>query len=93
MNEKNENQMNEKNENQMNEKNEDQKKETPRRGRPPKVEAKIFLEVWEASSSLQDVAQSLGMSKTSASVKASNLRKSGCELRRFRRGRVPKKKA
>ena len=69
------------------------KNPTPRRGRPPKVESKIFQEVWESSASLQDVAEALGMSKTSASVKASNLRKQGHELRQFRRGRGAKKKS
>lgn len=73
--------------------NETMNNETPRRGRPPKVESKIFQEVWESSASLQDVAEALGMTKTSASVKASNLRKQGHELRQFRRGRVAKKKS
>ena len=107
MNEKNENQMNEKNENQMNEKNENQMNEKndttineveaplqkKKRGRPPKVDSKVFQEIWEGSSSLAEVARALGMSKSSASVKASNLRKAGTELPLFKRGRLPKKKA
>ena len=64
-----------------------------KRGRPPKVDSKVFQEIWEGSSSLAEVALALGMSKSSASVKASNLRKAGTELPLFKRGRLPKKKA
>ena len=60
------------------------------RGRPAKVEKQIFIDVWNNSNNLKEVAQSLGMPTTSVSVKASNLRKTGCELKMFRRGRKRK---
>ena len=60
------------------------------RGRPAKVEKQIFIDVWNNSENLNEVAQSLGMPTTSVSVKASNLRKTGCELKMFRRGRKRK---
>jgi len=60
------------------------------RGRPAKVEKQIFIDVWNNAENLNDVAQSLGMPASSVSVKASNLRKTGCELKMFRRGRKRK---
>ena len=57
------------------------------RGRPPKVEKQIFIDVWNSSHNLNEVASTLAMPRTSVSVKASNLRKTGCELKMFRRGR------
>tara|TARA_Y100000310_G_scaffold301784_1_gene338557 strand:- start:151 stop:441 length:291 start_codon:yes stop_codon:yes gene_type:complete len=60
------------------------------RGRPAKVEKQIFIDAWNNSTNLNEVASMLGMPTTSASVKASQLRKSGCELKMFRRGRRKK---
>ena len=64
-----------------------------RRGRPPKVESAIFIEAWNKAVDLNSVAVALGMAPTSASVKASQMRKHGAALKRFRRGRRAKVKA
>ena len=64
-----------------------------KRGRPPKVQNEIFVEMWNAAlenGSLGEVAASLGISAASCSVKASNMRKAGFNLPQFKRGR-PKK--
>ena len=64
-----------------------------KRGRPAKVSNEIFVEMWNAAlenGSLSGVAQSLGISRASCAVKASNMRKSGHNLPQFKRGR-PKK--
>ena len=61
-----------------------------KRGRPPKVDTDIFVEMWTKAtenSSLKEVAASLGISPASCSVKASNLRKAGYDLPQFVRGR------
>ena len=58
-----------------------------KRGRPAKVEKQIFIDVWNQASNLNEVAAMLGMPRASVSVKASNLRKTGCNLKMFRRGR------
>ena len=63
----------------------------PRRGRPPKVQQAVFEEMWAQASSLDEVSQLLGMSKGACSVKASNLRKRGCDLPQFTRGRKASK--
>jgi len=60
------------------------------RGRPAKVAKQIFIDVWNSSENLNDVAATLGMPPTSVSVKASNLRKKGCDLKLFTRGRKRK---
>ena len=60
------------------------------RGRPAKVEKQLFIDAWNNSTNLNEVASMLGMPTTSASVKASQLRKTGCELKMFRRGRRKK---
>ena len=65
----------------------------PRRGRPPKVERAIFIEAWNKGTDLNSVADALGMNRTSASVKASQMRKGGASLKRFARGRKAKVKA
>lgn len=62
----------------------------PGRGRPAKVDKQVFIEAWNNASDLTEVASMLGMPRTSASVKASQLRKSGCELKLFPRGRKNK---
>ena len=64
-----------------------------RRGRPPKVERDIFIQMWNKSRNLNDVAAALGMPITSVSVKASLMRKGGAHLKKFRRGRKAKAKA
>ena len=69
--------------------------EKPKRkpGRPAKVSNEIFVEMWNTalmSGSLSSVAQSLGTSRESCAVKASNMRKAGHNLPQFKRGR-PKK--
>lgn len=61
------------------------------RGRPPKVEKAIFMEMWNKADSLGEVAGLLGMSKASCSVRASNLRKQGYDILPFARGRKPRK--
>ena len=60
------------------------------RGRPAKVEKQLFIDAWNNSTNLNEVASMLGMPTTSASVKASQLRKTGCNLKMFRRGRRKK---
>ena len=62
----------------------------PARGRPAKVDAQMFIETWEKADDLREVAALLGMPTTSASVRASNMRKSGVSLKQFRRGRKRK---
>lgn len=61
-----------------------------KRGRPAKVDKEIFVEMWNKSANLDEVAALLNISKSSCSVRASNLRKAGSELRQFTRGRKPK---
>jgi len=64
-----------------------------KRGRPLKVDNKIFVEMWNASlnhGSLGEIAASLGISPASCSVKASNMRKAGFNLPQFKRGRPRK---
>ena len=58
-----------------------------KRGRPAKVEKEIFIEMWNKSANLDEVSSLLNISKSSCSVRASNLRKQGNELRQFTRGR------
>ena len=72
--------------------NKETKTKAKKRGRPAKVEKDIFIQMWNNASSLNDVAASVGMPSTSVSVKASLLRKSGHELKKFRRGRRAKVK-
>mgnify|MGYP003650347353 FL=1 len=64
------------------------------RGRPPVVEDKEFIMIWnaatEAGKNLQQVAVDLGIAPASASVRASLLRKKGNSLNQFRRGRRKK---
>jgi hypothetical protein len=64
------------------------------RGRPPMVEDKEFIEIWnaatEAGKNLKQVALDLGIAPASASVRASLLRKKGNNLNEFRRGRRKK---
>ena len=72
--------------------NEEIKVAAKKRGRPAKVEKDIFIQMWNNASSLNDVAASVGMPSTSVSVKASLLRKSGHQLKKFRRGRRAKVK-
>jgi hypothetical protein len=64
------------------------------RGRPPVVEDKEFITMWNAATeqgkNLQQVAVDLGIAPASASVRASLLRKKGNNLNQFRRGRRKK---
>ena len=60
------------------------------RGRPAKVGKQMFIDAWNNSQNLNEVAAMLSMPRLSASVKASNLRKTGCDLKMFRRGRKRK---
>jgi hypothetical protein len=48
------------------------------------------MEVFNKAGSLKEAAQLLGLPVNSVSVKASNLRKTGCNVKRFRRGRKKK---
>lgn len=60
---------------------------TPKkRGRPEKVSKEVFAEVWNQCNSLREVAEVLGVPPMSASVKASNMRKTGCQLKLYKRG-------
>ena len=63
-----------------------------RPGRPQKIQQQMFVEMWNASTNLNEVADRLGISKINCSVRASNLRKSGVSLDRFKRGRKKLKK-
>lgn len=46
-----------------------------------------FIVVWNDSSSLEEAAERLGIQKSSASMRASHLRKMGHPVKRFQRGR------
>jgi len=50
-------------------------------------DAGSFVQIWNDSSTLEEAAQRLGIQKTSASMRASHLRKEGHEVKRFQRGR------
>jgi len=63
-----------------------------KRGRPAKIEQAVFIEVWNRCSSLTNVSEVLGIPSTSASVRASQLRKKGHVLETFKRGRKSKPK-
>ena len=63
-----------------------------KRGRPAKIQKQMFVEMWNGSTNLNAVAETLGISKLSCSVRASNLRKEGVNLNRFKRGRKALKK-
>ena len=63
-----------------------------KRGRPQKIAQQMFVDMWNGSTNLNEVAETLGLSKLSCSVRASNLRKAGIELNRFKRGRKALKK-
>ena len=65
---------------------------TKKRGRPQKIAQQMFVDMWNGSTNLNEVADTLGLSKLSCSVRASNLRKAGIELNRFKRGRKALKK-
>ena len=71
---------------------EETKPVTKKRGRPQKIAQQMFVDMWNGSTNLNEVAQTLGISKLSCSVRASNLRKAGIELNRFKRGREALKK-
>jgi len=65
-----------------------------KRGRPPVVDDKRFIEIWNAASQggkdLRQAAVDLGIAPASASVRASLLRKRGKQLNQFQRGRKKK---
>ena len=63
-----------------------------KRGRPQKIAQQMFVDMWNVSTNLNEVAETLGISKLSCSVRASNLRKAGIALNRFKRGRKKLKK-
>ena len=58
-----------------------------KRGRPYLITPEVFTAAWEAAGTLEEVATNLGITKVSASVKASQLRRKGYGLTMFRRGR------
>jgi len=58
-----------------------------KRGRPEKVSKDIFQEVWNKCETLDEVAETLGLPRTSVSVKASNMRKMGCTMKRMKKAR------
>jgi len=57
-----------------------------KRGRPEKVSKEMFTEAWNKCDSLKEVSELLGVPALSASVKASNLRKTGRNLKMYKRG-------
>ena len=57
-----------------------------KRGRPEKVSKDMFAEAWNKCDSLKEVSELLGVPALSASVKASNLRKTGRNLKMYKRG-------
>jgi len=57
-----------------------------KRGRPEKVSKEMFTEAWNNCNSLKEVSELLGVPALSASVKASNLRKTGRNLKMYKRG-------
>jgi hypothetical protein len=63
-----------------------------KRGRPAKIAQQMFVDMWNVSTNLNEVASTLGISKLSCSVRASNLRKAGHNLPAFKRGRKKLKK-
>ena len=78
----------------LEENNEPQQSTKRGRGRPPVVEDKEFIDIWNAATqagkNLKQVAVDLGIAPASASVRASLLRKKGNDLNEFRRGRRKK---
>lgn len=46
-----------------------------------------FIAIWNSATSLDEAAERLGVQKTSASMRASHLRKGGYPVKRFPRGR------
>jgi len=66
-----------------------QPKVPKKRGRPEKVSKDIFREVWNKCETLDEVAETLGLPRTSVSVKASNMRKMGCTMKRMKKARKP----
>jgi len=61
--------------------------EQVKRGRPYLISPEVFSAAWAAAATLDEVATNLGITKVSASVKASQLRRKGFELPMFKRGR------
>jgi len=57
-----------------------------KRGRPEKISKEMFTEAWNNCNSLKEVSELLGVPALSASVKASNLRKTGRNLKMYKRG-------
>ena len=57
-----------------------------KRGRPEKISKEMFTEAWNKCDSLKEVSELLGVPALSASVKASNLRKTGRNLKMYKRG-------
>lgn len=49
-----------------------------------------FISIWNSAHSLEEAAQLLGVQKTSASMRASHLRKMGHDVKKFQRGRKVK---
>jgi DNA-binding transcriptional regulator GbsR (MarR family) len=50
------------------------------------VDSEEFVRAWQTSESVSEVSDRLGLSKLSASVKASHLRSAGVPLKKFRTG-------
>lgn len=46
-----------------------------------------FIDIWNSAETLEEAAHVLGIQKTSASMRAANLRKHGHPVKRFQRGR------
>jgi hypothetical protein len=59
----------------------------PRKGRQPGIAHERFMAVWEASANLEEVCATLGINKTVASARATQLRAKGATLKSFPRGR------
>ena len=51
---------------------------------PKRIPPKKFIEIWQTSDTLADVAVQAGSKKTACSVRAANLRNRGIPLKSFR---------
>jgi len=61
------------------------KKPTTKRTRPAAIKYDKFVKLWTVSSSVAEVAKTLGIKTNSASAIAARLRASGVKLRKFPR--------
>lgn len=62
-----------------------------KRQRIPNLNKTLFAAVWNVSPDLDTIAEHFGTTKESLGAIASRLRKDGWKIKRFRRGRKPRK--